>query len=172
MVLANVQKKVEKPVFYRVFWPRFNSRQKIPSITWFLLYFAPLHSLIFRFSPSFRFFHLGIEQEIFSTNHLDLLVFLYQSPKGFGGFSSIEIPVFLHYFLLGFGNFLPITTLIIYLHAQWSLLLRREVIIMTWSLNLVIWPNHLIWLFDIIHKPHLSNFIRSQFQLTSKHYHT
>ncbi len=53
-----------------------------------LLRSAPPRSLILFdlptlwFSPTFRFFLLGIGQEDFSTNHRDFSVFLHQSPRG------------------------------------------------------------------------------------------
>ncbi len=59
------------------FWLCLNSKQKTPQSR-----NLPLRSLIFRFSPTFWFFFLGIGQEIFSTNYLDLSVFFHQSPKG------------------------------------------------------------------------------------------
>ena len=42
---------------------------------------------------------------------------------------------------------------------------------MTWLPDLVILLSHLIWLPDIAHKPHPSNFTKSEFQLTSKRHH-
>ncbi len=76
--------------FLSRFWPCLNSRQKDFSVTWFsvLLRSAPFSSLIIRFfctsqfSPTFWFFLLGIDLEVFSINHLDFLVFFYQSPRG------------------------------------------------------------------------------------------
>ncbi len=50
------------------------------------LRFAPQFNFWFfhisRFSPIFWFFLLGIGQEVFSTNYLDLSGFLHQSPRG------------------------------------------------------------------------------------------
>ncbi len=113
-------KKTEISSFLSRFWSCLNNRQNAPSVTWFsaLLCSAPLNNLIFRFFrtswllPIFWFCFLGIVQAIFSTNHLDLSVFLYQSPrglevfhwlthrfsstiscKGFGGFLSIAISI-------------------------------------------------------------------------------
>ncbi len=58
-------------------WPRLNNRQKVPQLHDLLLC-----SLIFRFLPTFWFFFLEIDQEVFFINYLDLLVFPHQSLKG------------------------------------------------------------------------------------------
>ena len=94
------------------FWPCLNSRQKIPSVTWF---FAPLYSLIFDsyyflIFTHFSIFFLGIDQEVFSPKYLDLSIFLYQFLKGFESFSSIDPPVFFYHLLLEFWKFFTYVT--------------------------------------------------------------
>lgn len=92
------------------------------------------HFLIF---TQLLVFLLSISQEIFSINYLNLLVFLYQFSGRFRDFSLIDAPVFLYHLLLRFGDFSPTTMFIIYLHTQQSLHPRGELIVMTWSSNLV-----------------------------------
>ena len=122
-------------VFYLVFWPCLNSKQRSPLSHHFCS--TLLRNLIFRFfplfdfSPSFWFFFLDIGQEIFSLNYLDFLVFFYQFPRKFGGFSSIDALVFLYHYSLGLRSFLLTIMLIIYLYAYWSLRFQRGAIIIT-----------------------------------------
>ena len=110
----------------------------------FLIFFTS------QFSSSFQFFFLGIGLEVFSTNHLNFLVFFHQSPRRFGGFLSIDALVFLYYFPLGFGDFFSTITFIIYLHTQQSLRPREKAIIMTWLSDLVTWLDHLIWSSNLV----------------------
>ncbi len=139
-MLASALKRPELPVFYLLFWPCLNSRQKIPTATWFRS--APLHPAVwfFRFFPLLDFHPLLVfpprhRPGGFFYQSLRSFSFPLPGPQGVGGFLLIDPLVFLHHLPSGFWRFFTHSN--IYLHARWSSHPRGEAILMIWSPDLV-----------------------------------
>ena len=111
---------------------------------WVRKIFPPTHSLIFLIFQFFLSVPPGARRLSTST------IFRFSSAvsrQGFGGFSSIDLPVFLHHFPPGFwrvftdsgGWSVPIiysSHSYNYLHARRSSRPRGEAIVMTWARDL------------------------------------
>ena len=105
--LASMLKRAKLPVLYLVFGFVPITGKKSPQLH------NPLHSTLFHSASQsrFRFFSLlnFHHRLIFSTKYLDCSIFLYQSPRKFAGFLSINPPVFFHHLVLRFWRFFTYT---------------------------------------------------------------